>query len=95
MNSLRESIRGDPLEGVYQVAEKWPSAAFPSSLVVAAYSGRERIYAFPTGNFGALHLPACRSFGVGRALFEQPGKNDFFRRLLDGFDALHFWNLLL
>jgi hypothetical protein len=43
---------------------------------------------------GALHLPACRSFGVGRALFEQPGKNDFFRRLLNGFDALHFWDLL-
>jgi len=38
MSSLRGSIRGDPLEGVYQVAEKWPSAAFPSSLVVAAYS---------------------------------------------------------
>jgi hypothetical protein len=47
-------MQSDPLEGVYQVAEKWPSAAFPSSLVVAAYSGRERIYAFPTGNFGSL-----------------------------------------
>ena len=33
---------------------------------------------------GALHL----------ALFEQPAKNDFFRRLLDGLDALHLWDLL-
>jgi len=38
MSSLRGSMQSDPLEGVYQVAEKWPSAAFPSSLVVAAYS---------------------------------------------------------
>jgi hypothetical protein len=25
-----------------------------------------------------LHLPACRSLGAGRALFEQPRKEDFF-----------------
>ncbi len=25
-----------------------------------------------------LHLPACRSLGAGRALFEQPGKDAFF-----------------
>jgi hypothetical protein len=30
-----------------------------------------------------LHLPACRSLGAGRALFEQPGKEDFFGSLLD------------
>jgi hypothetical protein len=29
-----------------------------------------------------LHLPACRSLSAGRALFEQPGKGDFFNRLL-------------
>jgi hypothetical protein len=28
-----------------------------------------------------LHLPACRSLGAGRALFEQPGKDNFFRSL--------------
>jgi len=30
-----------------------------------------------------LHLPACRSLGAGRALFEQPGKDDFFTSLLE------------
>jgi len=34
----------------YQVAEKWPSAAFPSSFVVAAYS-QVRL---TTQNFGGL-----------------------------------------
>jgi len=29
-----------------------------------------------------LHLPACRSLGAGRALFEQPGEGDFFGSLL-------------
>jgi hypothetical protein len=29
-----------------------------------------------------LHLPACRSLGAGRALFEQPGEDDFFSSLL-------------
>jgi hypothetical protein len=29
-----------------------------------------------------LHLPACRSLGAGRVLFEQPGKDDFFSSLL-------------
>jgi len=29
-----------------------------------------------------LHLPACRSLGAGRALFEQPGKDGFFSCLL-------------
>jgi hypothetical protein len=33
-----------------------------------------------------LHLPACRSLGAGRAIFEQPGKHDFclnaFRNLI-------------
>jgi hypothetical protein len=28
-----------------------------------------------------LHLPACRSLGAGRALFEQTGKDDLFSRL--------------
>jgi len=32
---------------------------------------------------GALHLPACRSFGVGRGFFEQPEKNYFFSSLLE------------
>jgi hypothetical protein len=27
---------------------------------------------------GLLHLPACRSLGAGRGIFEHPGKNDFF-----------------
>jgi hypothetical protein len=26
-----------------------------------------------------LHLPACRSLGAGRTLFEQPGRFDFFQ----------------
>jgi hypothetical protein len=30
-----------------------------------------------------LHLPACRSLGAGRTLFEQPGKHDFFNSLID------------
>jgi hypothetical protein len=30
-----------------------------------------------------LHLPACQSFGAGRALFEQPGKDDFTSSLLE------------
>jgi hypothetical protein len=29
-----------------------------------------------------LHLPACRSLGAGRTLFEQPGKDDLFSSLL-------------
>jgi hypothetical protein len=29
-----------------------------------------------------LHLPACRSLGAGRALFEQPGEDDFSDSLL-------------
>jgi hypothetical protein len=35
-----------------------------------------------------LHLPACRSLDVGRALFEQPEKDDFFIRLLEVFYAV-------
>jgi len=28
-----------------------------------------------------LHLPACRSLGAGRGIFDQPEKNEFSNRL--------------
>jgi hypothetical protein len=52
----------------YQPAEKRPSAAFPSSFVVAAYN---QVRLIPQGYSGALHL----------GIFEQPGKNYFFSNL--------------
>ena len=71
---------------------KKPSVFYLTGQVVTAYRGRERIYAFLTRDFGGsrrrdfaklnLHLPACRSLRAGRALFEQPGKDDFFSGLL-------------
>ena len=35
-----------------------------------------------------LHLPACRSLGAGRGIFEQPAENDFFSKLLVPFQPL-------
>jgi hypothetical protein len=52
----------------YQPAEKRPSAAFPSSFVVAAYN---QVRLIPQGYSGALHL----------GIFEQPAKNEFFSNL--------------
>jgi hypothetical protein len=34
----------------------------------------------PSGK--VLHLPACRSRGVGRGIFEHPGKNNFLSSLV-------------
>jgi hypothetical protein len=52
----------------WQAAEKRPSAAFPSSFVVAAYV-QVRL---TSQDSGALHL----------RIFEQPGKVYFFSKLL-------------
>jgi hypothetical protein len=66
---------------------KKPSVFYLTGQVVAAYSpvrltphdfGGPRKRDFAKLN---LHLPACRSLGAGRALFEQPGKDDFFSSL--------------
>jgi hypothetical protein len=58
----------------------------PSSLRrTAKYASLLRISGAPAKRDFAklnLHLPACRSLGAGRALFEQPGKDDFFSSLL-------------
>jgi hypothetical protein len=51
-----------------KVAEKWPSATFPSSFVVAAYS---QVRLTPQ-DFG----------GLASRPFEQPGKENFFGSLL-------------
>jgi len=72
-----------------QDAEKHPSAALLSSFIVAAYlqvrltpqdfgSSRRRDFAKPN-----LHLPARRSLGAGRGIFEHPGKNLFFSSLVE------------
>jgi hypothetical protein len=62
---------------------KKPSVFYLTGQVVAAYS---QVRLTPQ-DFGAprrrdfaklnLHLPACRSLGAGRTLFEQPGNDDF------------------
>ena len=54
---------------LHQVAEKRPSAAFPSSFVVATYIKYDSLLK----TSGALHL----------GIFEQPDKNGFFSKLLD------------
>jgi len=49
------------------------------------YASLLRISGAPAGRDFAklnLHLPACRRLGVGMALFEQPGKDDFFQQPL-------------
>jgi hypothetical protein len=58
------------------VAEKRPSAAFSSFLVVAAYLQVR----FTPRDFGSL-ASAC--LPVGRGIFEQPEKEHFFRKLLE------------
>jgi hypothetical protein len=79
-------------------AFKWVqerSGLYLTGQVIAAYS-RVRLTPPVVGSyrqdFGSprrrdfaklnLHLPACRSLGAGRTLFEQPGKDDFFSSLL-------------
>ena len=59
----------------WQAAEKRPSAAFPSSFVVAAYSAKYASIDISLGLriSGALHL----------GIFEQPVENDFFGKLLE------------
>jgi hypothetical protein len=61
----------------------------PSPFVIAAYVqvrlipqdvGRPRKRDFATLN---LHLPACRSLGAGRDIFDQPEEIEFFHKLFD------------
>jgi len=54
----------------------------PAWQEVAPYSSRRHSQDFERSrerDFAKLnlHLPACRSLGAGRALFEQPGKENF------------------
>jgi hypothetical protein len=57
-------LRVEPLQAV----EKRPSAAFPSSFVVAAYVQHASLLRIS----GALHL----------GIFDQPERNEFFNTLL-------------
>ena len=50
--------------------------------VVATYSSRERIYAFPTRDFGGPRRRDFAKLNLHLAFFEQPGKDDFFSSLL-------------
>jgi hypothetical protein len=62
-----------------QVAEKWPSAAFLSSFVVAAYS---QVRLTPQ-DFGGPRRRDFAKLNLHLPLFEQPGKDDFFRSPLE------------
>jgi hypothetical protein len=59
----------------------------PSSLQrTAKYPSLLRISGAPASEAGFsaklnLHLPACRSLGAGRGIFDQPLKYDFFSKL--------------
>ena len=60
---------------------------YPSSLQrTAKYASLLRISGAPASEAGFsaklnLHLPACRSLGAGRGIFDQPLKYDFFSKL--------------
>jgi hypothetical protein len=67
-------LRSSFLFGLQQVAEKWPSATFPSSFVVAAYS---QLRLTPQDCLPEWQVKSAPE-ALHLALFEQLGKDDFF-----------------
>jgi hypothetical protein len=61
-----------------QAAEKRPSAAFPSSFVIAAY---HQVRLTPQ-DFGSSRKRDFAKLNLHLDIFDQPGRNDFFSRLL-------------
>ena len=67
---------------VMEVPRALPVGLHLTGQVVAAYRGRERIYAFPTRDFGSSRERDFSRLNLHLPLFEQPGKDDVFSRLL-------------